>query len=161
MILFSYASPIGVGVNPAQLSFTDSAKQSLYVINTGEVEANYNVFSDNESIILSEKTFSLRPKESVEVFVRLSKPGQKFNATIFATASLASTNVSTGIKIPVTVSLSQTAFNEANAEETQIANITGFSSLLSNPPAFIGLILLIGILFTIAIIKFKQRRKTI
>lgn len=158
-----FASPIGVGVNPGQLSFTNSIKQSFFVINTGSIESNYKVYSDNQSIIFSENNFLLKPNESKQIFITLRNPQQSFNATVFAVASLNGSNINTGIKIPVIVSLSQQALTEANSSspDSQTANITGFASLLSNPPAFIGFLLLLVILFTLAFIKFQQGRNKI
>ena len=156
-ISFTLASPIGVGANPAELSFTDSSVQKFFVINTGETKANYSVYSDNFFLNFSEKSFSLDPKKAREIIVRISNPStSSFEAIISVKASIDSSNVSSGIRIPVKVNLLPKALEEAKRQPVTESNITGLS-ILSNIPAMIGLVLFLLIVVALAIMRFGKK----
>jgi hypothetical protein len=90
---------MGVGVSPGNMSFKlapgTSVQQPLYVINTGNETANYDVFVNESNyqnwFTFSPSSFSLKAGEQKEVKVTLTVPAS------------AETDVKCKIKIPCTV----------------------------------------------------------
>lgn len=90
---------MGVGVSPGNMTFKlapgTSVEQTIYVINTGNETANYDVFVNESTyqnwFTFSPSSFTLKAGEQKEVKVTLKVPAS------------AETNVKCKIKIPCTV----------------------------------------------------------
>ncbi|MEM2123201.1 MAG: hypothetical protein QXE79_06155, partial [Candidatus Bathyarchaeia archaeon] len=75
MLIPRVDSSIGVGVNPAELFYSvDSGSkvqtQSLYVVNSGDEEANYEVFTESASsslVRIEPRAFKLDPGEYMKI----------------------------------------------------------------------------------------------
>jgi hypothetical protein len=123
------SSGIGVGVSPGNLSFELSpgtyAEQSLYVINTGNETATYNIFVDNCTCSgwfgFSPSSFDLRAGEVREVKVTLKVPtlaesGAECKIKIPCTA--VGSDIGTGIIVPAHIEVLASEGNLSNNESS-------------------------------------------
>lgn len=111
------ASDIGVGVSPGNLSYRlapgTSAEQSIYVINTGNETATYNVFLDDNAydswFTFSISSFELRAGENREVKVKLDVPAStegNVDCKIKIPCTVPGGDIGTGVIIPVHIEVS-------------------------------------------------------
>jgi len=111
------ASDIGVGVSPGNLSYRlapgTSAEQSIYVINTGNETATYNVFLDDNAydswFTFSISSFELRAGENREVKVKLYVPAStegNVDCKIKVPCTVPGGDIGTGVIIPVHIEVS-------------------------------------------------------
>jgi P pilus assembly chaperone PapD len=103
----------GVGVAPKELEFNaylgSSASETLYVINTGDSEAEYRVYSEEKYkdwFDIAPNEFTLTPNEVKEVQITVSPPLLSVGdhaAYIYVAATNPSPQlgVGAGIKVPV------------------------------------------------------------
>ncbi len=109
----SQASAIGVGAAPSELDFSirlgGSATETLHVINTGDNEAEYRVYSEEKYknwFDIAPNEFTLTPNEVKEVQITVSPPLLSVGdhaAYIYVAATNPSPQlgVGAGIKVPV------------------------------------------------------------
>ncbi|HNW37305.1 MAG TPA: hypothetical protein PKJ75_00435 [Methanosarcina vacuolata] len=108
---------MGVGVSPGNMSFKlapgTSSEQTMYVINTGNETAKYDVFVNESAyqnwFTFSSSSFDLKAGEIKEVKVTLKVPASAetdFKCKINIPCTVPGRTVGAGVKIPVRVELS-------------------------------------------------------
>lgn len=156
----------GVGVNPAKLEFEvhagESISKTLYVINTGERKAGYNVYADNPlpCLIIDPEKFQMDPGESRAVNITVT-PSEivEYETKISVVTANPSTqlNIATGIKVPVSIAVR--GAKVVVGEEKKIS-----PSLIGNVVAFAGssnfLVTLIAILSIVLFALVPRVRST-
>jgi len=119
LVLFPYqASAMGLAAAPSKLDFSirpgGSVTETLYVINTGDSEAHYRVYVDEEYeawFDIAPEEFSLTPEANKETQIIVSPPLFSFgdhttHIYVVAANSNLQLGVSAGIKVPVHIRIS-------------------------------------------------------
>ena len=119
LVLFPcQASAVGIGTAPSKLDFSirqgRSATETLYVVNTGNSEADYKVYVDEQYegwFDINPEEFSLGPQANKETQITVSPPLFSFgNYTTHVYVVTANSHlqlgVGAGIKVPVHIHIS-------------------------------------------------------
>jgi hypothetical protein len=119
LVLFPcQASAVGVGAAPSELDFSirpgGSATETLYVINTGDSEADYRAYVDEEYegwFDITPDGFCLAPQANKETQITVSPPLFSFgdhgtHIYVVAANSPLQLGVGAGIKVPVHIRIS-------------------------------------------------------
>ena len=119
LVLFPrQASAVGIGAAPSELDFSihpgNSATKTLYVVNTGDSEAHYRVYVDEEYegwFDIAPEEFSLAPQANKETQITVSPPlfsfgGHTTYIYVVAANSHSQLGVGAGIKVPVHIYIS-------------------------------------------------------
>jgi len=124
---------VSIGVSPAKVEFDvcagESVTETLYVINTDEVGANYEVYADKPYLAANPEEFQLSPGEVQAVSVTVSIPENANTGGHTATISVVTSNPSSdlsmgaGVKIPVSIMV-----KTSGPQKTQL--ITGSAILI-------------------------------
>jgi len=114
LVLFPcQASAVGVGTAPAKLDFSlghgISITKTLYVVNTGDSEAHYKVYVDEQYkdwFDIAPEEFSLAPQANKETQITVSPPLYSFgdhstHIHVVTTNPSLQIGVGAGIKVPV------------------------------------------------------------
>jgi len=106
---------VGIGVSPAKMEFDvcagESITKTLYVINTGDVGASYEVYADESYLAVKPEEFQLSPGEIQAVSVIVSIPenadieGYATTISVVTSNPLSDLAVGAGVKIPVSVTV--------------------------------------------------------
>lgn len=118
-VLLPYqASAVGVGAAPSELDFSirpgGSATVTLHVINTGDSEAHYRVYVDEEYegwFDIAPDEFSLAPQANEETHITVSAPLFSFgdhstHVNVVTANSQLELGVGAGIKVPAHIRVS-------------------------------------------------------
>ncbi len=118
-VLLPYqASAVGVGAAPSELDFSirpgGSATETLHVINTGDSEAHYRVYVDEEYegwFDISPEEFSLAAQGNRETHIKVSAPLFSFgdhstHVYVVTANSQLELGVGAGIKVPAHIRVS-------------------------------------------------------
>lgn len=109
---------MGVGAAPSELDFSirpgGSATETLYVVNTGDSEAHYRVYVEEDYegwFDISPEEFSLAAQGSRETHIEVSAPLFSFGdhstyVHVVAASSQAQLGVGVGIKVPAHIRVS-------------------------------------------------------
>ena len=120
LILFpSQASAVGVGTAPAKLDFSlglgSSITKTLYVVNTGDTEAHYKVYVDEQYkdwFDIAPEEFSLAPQANKETQITVSPPlyysfgDHSTHIHVVAANPNLQIGVGAGINVPVHIHIS-------------------------------------------------------
>jgi hypothetical protein len=145
-VLLPYqASAVGVGAAPSELDFSirpgGSATETLHVLNTGDSEAHYRVYVEEEYegwFDISPEEFSLAAQGNKETHVKVSAPlfssgDHSTHVHVVAANSEAELGVGVGIKVPAHIRV-------------------------SNLLAWVGLGIAIALLLTLTLFLIRRRR---
>jgi len=119
LVILLLATPtvaaVGIGVNPAKMEFDvcagESITKTLYVINTGDVGASYEVYADESYLAVKPEEFQLSPGEIQAVSVIVSIPENADIEGHTTTISVVTSNppsdltMDAGVKIPVSITV--------------------------------------------------------
>ena len=119
LVLFPYqASAVGIGAAPSELDFSirpgGSATKTLCVVNTGDSEAHYRVYVDEQYkdwCDITPEEFPLAPQANKKAQIIVSSPPFAFGSHttcvyVVTTNSSPQVGVGSGIKIPVHIHIS-------------------------------------------------------
>lgn len=168
---------VGLGVNPAYLSFdidsVEDLEKEIYVINNESSMFDLNLYSDSEAVKAFPEELSLNAGENQKVMVKLDpkKFSSDFEATLFIVSSdPGKPDVRAGIKMPISAKISsnealEEAIEKSLQEDKDKTEKEGANGLAST--GLFGLvsqntgIVLIGIIviIAIAILIFTRKRK--
>ncbi|HPS89251.1 MAG TPA: hypothetical protein PLC35_04660 [Methanosarcina vacuolata] len=130
---------MGVGVSPGNMSFKlapgTSSEQTMYVINTGNETAKYDVFVNESAyqnwFTFSSSSFDLKAGEIKEVKVTLKVPASAetdFKCKINIPCTVPGRTVGAGVKIPVRVELSTLEESSSEGVSSSGSSSKGVSS---------------------------------
>ncbi|AKB51190.1 hypothetical protein MSBRW_1937 [Methanosarcina barkeri str. Wiesmoor] len=130
---------MGIGVNPGNMSFKlapgTSAEQQIYVINTGNETARYDVFVNESAyqnwFTFSPSSFDLKAGDTKEVKVTLKVPASAetdIKCKIYVPCTVPGRSVGAGVIIPVYVELS--TLEESSSKE--VSSESGSSKKISS-----------------------------
>jgi len=112
IVLSQSVFAIGLGVSPAFLeydAFSESdLEKELFVNNTESIPLDFLLYSDSDAVLPFPSTFSLRSGETKKVIIKLDakKSSENFTTTLYVVSNTpTNTQVKTGIKLPVTVTI--------------------------------------------------------
>lgn len=110
---------VGIGVSPAKMEFDvcagEPVTKTLYVINTGEVGASYEVYADESYLTIKPEEFQLYPGEVQTVSVVVNMPENANIERHTTTISVVTSNppsdltMGAGVKIPISIAVKTSA----------------------------------------------------